>query len=94
MCLRTCKNFRDKTGKALFVRKRVIEDIFEVCTNINRESLSTALSFMCAYGYKGATTILIDVVKEVSAVSVKRGVNEPCSMKHERRCNHLLDSLH
>ena len=43
MCLRTCKNFRDKTGKALFVRKHVIEDILEVCTNIKRESPSTAL---------------------------------------------------
>ena len=40
------------------VRKRFIEDIFEVCEN-NRESLSTALSLMSTYGYKGAKTFLM-----------------------------------
>ena len=39
-------------------RKRFIEDIFEVCEN-NRESLSTAVSLMSAYGYKGAKTFLM-----------------------------------
>ena len=72
-CLRTCKNFRAKPEKALFVRKRVVEDIFEVCEN-NRESLSTALSLMSAYGYKRSQNVLNDIVNEVSAVSVKRSV--------------------
>ena len=57
-CLRACKNFRAYSGKAIIVRKRVIEDIFEVCEN-NGESLSTALSFMSVYGYKGAKMIVM-----------------------------------
>ena len=40
-----------------------------------KESLSTALSLMSAYGYRGAKTLrLNDIVNEVSAVSVKRSV--------------------
>ena len=63
----------DTPEKAMMVEKRgkvVIGDINEVC-NRHRESLSTVLSFLCAFGDEEAKAVLNDVVEQVS---VKKGV--------------------
>lgn len=63
----------DTPEKSLMVKKRaktVISDINKVCSK-HRESLSTVLSYMCAFGDEDATAFLNEVVEQVS---VKKGV--------------------
>ena len=63
----------DTPEKALMCEKRgklVISDINEVCDR-HRESLSTVLSYLCAFGNEEARAVLNEVAERVS---VKRGV--------------------
>ena len=63
----------DTPEKAFLIKKRsgrVIRDIKDVCDK-HRESLSTVLSNMCAFGDPNTTAILNEVIEEVS---VKKGV--------------------
>ena len=54
------------------VRKRFIEDIFEVCEN-NRVIVHRSFVNVCMW-LQRSQNVLNDIVNEVSAVSVKRSV--------------------
>ena len=69
----------DTPEKTLMVEKRaktVISNINDVCSK-HRESLSTVLSYMCAFGDEDAKAVLNDVIEQVSVrKGVKRAVED------------------
>ena len=73
-----CKDL-DTPEKSFLLKQRserVIRDINDVCDN-HRESLSTVLSHMCAFGDPNATSVLNEIVEEVALKKgVKRSVED------------------